>query len=81
MTFPLTVAELKISDRERLRVSLCVHKGEPHVDVRLLAPFGGPANEFAPTKTGITLPLAVLPALRTAMMEAERRGRTAGVKA
>jgi hypothetical protein len=79
MTLPITIAELDYGARGRLRVSLIERAGTPLLDLRLLEPFGGPAGVFAPTKTGLSLSLSVLPDLAKAIVAAETQALALGL--
>jgi hypothetical protein len=74
---PVLVAVIAKGDGE-VRVTLDEYKGALTIDVRLFEPFTT-ARASMPTRKGVTLGLAKLPALARALAEAEAVARKLGL--
>lgn len=65
---PLAVASLPLGDRAEVRVTLDTFNGKARVDIRTWADYhAGPVLTRRPTKKGVSLPIADLPALALAL--------------
>jgi len=73
------IATLPKNARESVRVALDNYQGVDLIDIRVLAPFAGPAKEMAPTKKGLSMRVAQLPALQQALADAEVKARDLGL--
>ena len=77
-TLEQDIVEAGVDLIDRLESELGQHCGVDLIDIRLLAPFAGPAKDYAPTKKGVSIALHLLPQLRAAVLEAERQAVQAG---
>jgi hypothetical protein len=75
----LRVAIVPKNAHEDIRISLTEFKGVKFADVRIFAKFAGPAEARGPTKAGVAVPFASLPALITALQAAEAKAREMGL--
>lgn len=73
------IADLEKNGRERVRVSLDTYAGHDLIDIRVAVQLSEGTGLWAPTKKGISLRIAQLPALRVALAEAESQARAAGM--
>lgn len=77
---PMAVASLPLGDKAEVRVTLDAFNGRPRLDIRTWADYqAGPVLTRGPTKKGVSLPIADLPALALAMREAEAKARDLGL--
>jgi len=70
------IAEVRKSQRQRVRVSLASYRGHEFCDVRVYFDNG---NEFRPTAKGITIPLDRIGELAQALVDAEVEARRRGL--
>ena len=73
------VATIRKNAREELRVSLAEYKGAQFVDLRIYAEISQTTDARSPTKAGVTVSFANLPALRKALDDAEVEARALGL--
>jgi len=73
------IAELEKSGRERVRVALDHYAGHDLIDIRISVQLTEGTGLWVPTKKGLSLRIAQLPALRAALADAEVRARAAGM--
>lgn len=74
---PITIAAIQKGDGE-VRITLDEFRGAPTIDVRLFEPFTL-ARVPMPTRKGVTMGIARLPALARALADAERQARQLGL--
>ena len=79
MTEPVTIATIRKSDRERVRVALTTWRGLALADVRICIPITEASGVLTPTAKGVSLPVAMLPQLAAAVVEAEATARRLGL--
>ena len=79
MSAPVIIAELEKNRRERVRIALDQWQGHDLIDIRVTAQFGEAADIWAPTKKGLSMNVAMIPALRQALADAETRARELGL--
>ena len=77
-TLPVTVADIRKNEGERIRVTLDEFHGVPIVDVRQWY-FSRDDAEPRPTKKGLSVAIRHLPALAKAMQDALDRARSEGL--
>jgi hypothetical protein len=76
---PIVVAELPKNRRETLRVALDRYGGMDLIDIRVCVELTAACHVQTPTKKGVSLNIAQLPALRQALADAEARARELGL--
>jgi hypothetical protein len=80
MKAPLIVAELRKNTRERLRVALDEWQGNHLLDLRITTQLAETTPDvWSPTKKGVSDNVAMIPALREALADAEAKAREAGL--
>jgi hypothetical protein len=79
MSGPVIIAELEKNRRERVRVALDQWQGHNLIDIRVTAQFTEAVDVWGPTKKGLSMNVALLPALRAALVEAEARAKEMGL--
>lgn len=81
MSEPLKVpiATIPKNSREEVRVSLAEFKGAQFVDLRVFAAFEEKTQARSPTKAGLTVSFANLPAMVRALQAAETTARAMGL--
>jgi hypothetical protein len=79
---PVLIGTLALGSKAEVRVSLETFQGRPRVDLRTWCDFSaGPVSTRGPTKKGVSLPVADLPALLATIRDAEARARELGLLA
>ena len=74
------IATIEKNRSEELRIALKEYEGHDYVDIRTyVEPDADHGQGRVPTKKGITLAVAKLPALIDAIREAEKGARAAGL--
>ena len=74
------IATIEKNRSEELRIALKEYEGHHYVDLRTYTePYSDHGQGRVPTKKGVTLGVAKLPALIEALREAEERARAAGL--
>lgn len=77
---PMAVASLPLGDKAEVRITLDTFNGKARLDIRTWADYSaGPVQTRGPTKKGVSLPIADLPALALAMRTAETAARQLGL--
>ena len=77
---PILISTFPQGSRAEVRLCLETFNGVPRVDLRTWCDFrAGPVDARGPTKKGVSLPIADLPALAAAVREAEARARDFGL--
>ncbi|MEP6968406.1 MAG: PC4/YdbC family ssDNA-binding protein [Pseudomonadota bacterium] len=79
MTAPLIVANLRKDSRERVRVALDQWQGHDLLDIRVTAQLTEATDVWCPTKKGLSVNVAMIPALRLALADAEAQARKLGL--
>ncbi len=79
MTAPIIVAELRKNARERIRVALDNWQGHDLLDIRVTAQLNEATDVWCPTKKGLSVNVALIPALREALAAAEDQARERGL--
>ncbi|HEY1561279.1 MAG TPA: transcriptional coactivator p15/PC4 family protein [Caulobacteraceae bacterium] len=79
MSAPVIIAELRKNARERVRVALDQWQGHHLLDLRVTTQFTAGADVWAPTRKGLSLNVAMIPALRNALDAAEAQARALGL--
>ena len=75
-----TIATIEKNRSEELRVALKEFKDRHYLDIRTyIEPYADDGQGKVPTKKGVTVPLAKLPELITALQKAEEEARAAGL--
>lgn len=78
MSEPHVIAQLPKNSRETLRVSLDEYRGHNLINVRVCVPLSETSGILAPTMAGVSLSIAMLPALSQALIRAEEAAREKG---
>jgi Transcriptional Coactivator p15 (PC4) len=79
---PILIGTLAMGSKAEVRVSLDSFQGRPRVDLRTWCDFSvGPVATRGPTKKGVSLPIADLPALLATIRDAEAKARSLGLLA
>lgn len=79
MADPLFTGTVPRNDREEVRVTLDRYQGKPVIDVRTWADYtAGAVAGRGPTKKGVSLPAAQIPALIAALQAAQLEARSLG---
>jgi hypothetical protein len=74
------IATIEKNRSEELRIALKEYEGHDYVDIRTyVEPYADHGQGRVPTKKGVTLGVAKLPALIEVLREAERGARAAGL--
>ena len=73
-----TIATIRKNAREVLKVELTNYRGHDLVALRLWAEKSDGSGQV-PTPKGVNVAIALLPAIREALAEAEREARAAGL--
>lgn len=77
---PVTIHVFPMGSRAEVRLQLDRYDNAVRVDLRTWADFkAGAVETRCPTKNGVSLPLALLPDLVTAMISAEALARALGL--
>ncbi len=76
---PVVIANLESNQRERVRIALEDRGGLAVVDIRITAELTATCGVHSPTKRGLTLHVAQLPALTAALATAEAKARELGL--
>jgi hypothetical protein len=79
MTGPVVIGELQKNRRERLRIALDEWQGHRLVDLRITTQLAESADVWSPTKKGVSINVAHLPALVRALTVAEAKARELGL--
>jgi hypothetical protein len=79
MTAPTIIADMKKNVRERVRVSLDQWQGHDLLDIRVTAQLSAGTGIWVPTKKGLSVNVALIPALRQALTKAETKARELGL--
>jgi hypothetical protein len=79
MSAPTIVAELRKNARERVRVALDEWQGHSLIDIRVTTQFTEALDVWSPTKKGLSMNVAMIPALREALASAEARAVEMGL--
>lgn len=80
MTAPLIVATFPKNRRgEHVRVALENFRGHDLADIRVCVPLAEHAPTLTPTKTGLSVNVALLPELIAALQSAEVKAREIGM--
>jgi shikimate kinase len=79
MTAPTIVAEIRKNARERVRVALDEWQGHKLLDLRVTTQLAASTDTWSPTKKGLSVSVAMIPALRLALVEAEAKARELGL--
>ena len=75
MTEPRTIAEFAKNGAETIRVALINYNGHRLCDIRVLADYAGSRGERQPTRKGVCLKVELIPALITALQDAQEASR------
>ncbi len=79
---PLLIGTLALGSKAEVRVSLDSFQGRPRVDLRTWCDFSaGPVSMRGPTKKGVSLPVADLPALLATIRDAVEQAHALGLLA
>jgi len=77
---PLLIGSLALGSKAEVRVSLDTFNGRPRIDLRTWCDYSaGPVATRGPTRKGVSLPVADLPALLAAILDAEAQARALGL--
>lgn len=77
---PVVIRTFPLGARAELRVILDTFNGQPRVDLRTWCDYSvGPSNVRGPTKKGVSLPIAEVPALVSALGDALDQARALGI--
>lgn len=77
---PLALASFALGDRAEVRVTLDTYHGKARVDIRTWADYKlGPVLTRGPTKKGVAISVADLPALVETLAKAETTARELGL--
>lgn len=79
MSAPTIIAVLAKNSRERVRVALDNYRGHDLVDVRIVTKLTEGTDLWTPTKKGVSINIASLPALCRAFQDAETAARSLGL--
>ena len=79
MIAPHIVAELQKNSRERVRVALDQWQGHNLLDIRVTAQLTEGTDIWTGTKKGVSVNVALIPALREALEAAEAQARATGL--
>ena len=79
MSAPVVIATLQKNPRQSLRVALTRYRDMDLIDVRVCVPLGCAAEVLSPTAKGVSLNVAMLPALVLALTAAETKARELGL--
>ena len=76
----ITIATIEKNRSEAVRIALKEFKGRHYLDIRTyIEPYADEGQGRVPTRKGVTVPLAKLPALIEGLQAAERRARDKGL--
>jgi len=78
MSEPVVIASWRRNAREGARLALQEYRGCRTVDLRVTVPLAAHSPQQIPTKSGCSLPIVLLPALREAVEEALSTARSMG---
>lgn len=73
------IAELEKNRTERLRIALDRYHEQDLIDVRITTQLTDSSGQWVPTKKGIALRIAQLPALLSALQEAQAQAQAKGL--
>lgn len=77
---PVVICILPLGATAEVRVSLDTFNGRPRLDLRTWCDYAvGPVATRGPTKKGVSLPIADLPALAAALRDAEAQALGLGL--
>lgn len=79
MSGPIIVAEMRKNTRERVRVALDQWQGHDLLDIRVTTQLTEATDIWTPTKKGLSVNVALIPALRKALADAEAKARELGL--
>ena len=76
---PVIIASLNKNRTERLRIALDSWQGHELLDIRVTTQLSEGTDLWSPTKKGVSINVAMLPALRQALADAETKARELGL--
>ena len=79
MTALFVIGELRKNSRERVRVALDHWQGHNLLDIRVTAQLSKGTDIWTGTKKGVSVNVALIPALREALEAAEAQARATGL--
>ena len=79
MSGPIIIATLRRNARERLRLALDTYQGHDLVDLRIVTQLNEATGDWIPTRKGVCINVASLPALAQAFRDAEIKARELGL--
>ena len=79
MSAPVIIADLVKNRREHIRIALDNWQGHDLIDIRVTAQFTEGVDVWAPTKKGLSMNVAMIPALREALANAEAKAHELGL--
>ena len=75
----IVVATIPKTARQEIRVMFKEYRGSQFADVRIFEEFAGTCDAKSPTKSGVALSFATLPALADALAEAVTQAKALGL--